>query len=38
MGFLAGLVGVGGGTFMVPGLVYLLNVPIKIASGPTSSR
>ena len=25
--------GVGGGTFMVPSLVYLLNVPIKIAIG-----
>jgi len=33
VGFLAGLVGVGGGTFMVPALVYLLNVPIKIAIG-----
>ncbi len=33
VGFLAGLVGVGGGTFMVPSLVYLLNVPIKIAMG-----
>ncbi|WP_456475441.1 sulfite exporter TauE/SafE family protein [Candidatus Pyrohabitans sp.] len=33
VGFLAGLVGVGGGTFMVPSLVYLLNVPIKIAIG-----
>lgn len=33
VGFLAGLVGVGGGTFMVPSLVYLLNVPIRIAIG-----
>lgn len=33
VGFLAGLVGVGGGTFMVPSLVYLLNVPIRVAIG-----
>lgn len=33
VGFLAGLLGVGGGIFMVPSLVYLLNVPIRIAMG-----
>ena len=33
MGFLAGLLGVGGGIFIVPFMVYVLKTPTKIAAG-----
>ncbi|MCK7496842.1 MAG: TSUP family transporter [Comamonadaceae bacterium] len=33
VGFLAGLLGVGGGIFIVPFMVYVLKYPTKIAAG-----
>ncbi len=33
VGFLAGLLGVGGGIFIVPFMVYVLKTPTKIAAG-----
>jgi uncharacterized protein len=33
VGFLAGLLGVGGGIFIVPFMVYVLKIPTKIAAG-----
>jgi uncharacterized membrane protein YfcA len=35
IGFVAGLLGIGGGVFIVPLLIYVLKVPTKIAAGTT---
>jgi uncharacterized membrane protein YfcA len=35
IGFMAGLLGIGGGVFIVPLLIYLLKVPTKIAAATT---
>jgi hypothetical protein len=33
VGFIAGLLGVGGGIFIVPFMIYVCNIPTKIAAG-----